>query len=37
MRSPIYRPQWMIVLTSAVVARMSVANGEVKPTAVSYL
>ena len=28
MRNPVYRPQWMIVLTSVVVAGMSVASGE---------
>jgi murein L,D-transpeptidase YcbB/YkuD len=28
MRNPVYRPQWMIVLTSLVVAVMSVASGE---------
>src|SRR5580704_9893335 len=31
MRSPVYRPQWMIVLTSVVVAGMSVASGETFP------
>jgi uncharacterized protein YcbK (DUF882 family) len=28
MRNPFYRPQWMIVLTSVVLAGMSVASGE---------
>jgi murein L,D-transpeptidase YcbB/YkuD len=28
MRNPVYRPQWMIVLTSVVVAGMSVASSE---------
>jgi murein L,D-transpeptidase YcbB/YkuD len=31
MRNPVYRPQWMIVLTSVVVAGMSVASGETFP------
>src|SRR5271170_2674029 len=31
MRNPVYRPQWMIVLTSVVVAGMSVASGETLP------
>jgi L,D-transpeptidase YcbB len=31
MRNPVYRPQWMIVLTSAVVAVMSFASGETLP------
>jgi murein L,D-transpeptidase YcbB/YkuD len=31
MRSPLYRPQWMIVLTSVVLAGMSVASGETFP------
>jgi|HubBroStandDraft_6_1064221.scaffolds.fasta_scaffold99284_2 hypothetical protein len=31
MRSPVYRPQWMIVLTSVVLAGMSVASGETFP------
>jgi hypothetical protein len=30
-RNPVYRPQWMIVLTSVVVAGMSVAGGETFP------
>jgi len=32
MRSPVYRHQWMIVLTSIFVAGMSVASGETFPT-----
>ena len=32
MRNPVYRPQWMIVLTSVVVAGMSVASGEIFPS-----
>ena len=31
MRDPVYRPPWMIVLTSVVVAGMSVASGEAFP------
>src|SRR5580698_7146849 len=31
MRNFVYRPQWMIVLTSVVVAGMSVASGETFP------
>jgi murein L,D-transpeptidase YcbB/YkuD len=31
MSDPVYRPQWMIVLTSVVVAGMSVASGETFP------
>ncbi len=31
MGNPVYRPQWMIVLTSVVVAGMSVASGETFP------
>jgi len=31
MRTPVYRPQWMIILTSVVVAGMSVASGETFP------
>ena len=31
MRNPVYRPQWLIVLTSIVVAGMSVTNGETIP------
>ena len=31
MRNPVYRPQWMIVLTSVVVAGMSVASGDTFP------
>jgi murein L,D-transpeptidase YcbB/YkuD len=31
MRNPLYRPQWMIVLTSVVVAGMSVASGGTFP------
>jgi L,D-transpeptidase YcbB len=31
MSDPVYRPQWMIVLTSVVVAGMSVASGESFP------
>jgi L,D-transpeptidase YcbB len=31
MRNPVYRRQWMIVLTSVVVAGMSVASGETFP------
>jgi murein L,D-transpeptidase YcbB/YkuD len=31
MRDPVYRPHWMIVLASVVVAGMSVANGESFP------
>jgi murein L,D-transpeptidase YcbB/YkuD len=31
MRNPVYRPQWMIVLTSVAVAGMSVASGETFP------
>jgi murein L,D-transpeptidase YcbB/YkuD len=31
MRSPVYRPQWMMVLTSVVVAGMSVAGSETFP------
>jgi hypothetical protein len=31
MRNPVYRPQWMILLTSVVVAGMSVASGETFP------
>ncbi|MGA2336792.1 MAG: L,D-transpeptidase family protein [Terriglobales bacterium] len=31
MRNPVYRPQWMMVLTSVVVAGMSVASGETFP------
>jgi L,D-transpeptidase YcbB len=31
MRNPVCRPQWMIVLTSAVLVGMSVANGESFP------
>src|SRR5277367_4570949 len=31
MRNPVYRPQWMIVLTGVVVAGMSVASGETSP------
>jgi hypothetical protein len=31
MRSPVYHPQWMIVLTSVVLAGMSVASGETFP------
>ncbi len=31
MRNPVYRPQWMMVLTSVVVAGMSVAIGETFP------
>jgi L,D-transpeptidase YcbB len=31
MSDPVYRPQWMIVLTSVVVAAMSVASGESFP------
>jgi L,D-transpeptidase YcbB len=31
MGSPVYRPQWMIVLTSVVVAGMCVASGETFP------
>ena len=37
MRNPIYRSQWMILLTLVVVAEMSVASGEVEPPAVSYI
>jgi hypothetical protein len=32
MRNPVYRPHWMIILTSVVVAGMSVASGETLPT-----
>jgi L,D-transpeptidase YcbB len=31
MRNPVYRPQWMAVLTTLVVAGMSVASGETFP------
>lgn len=31
MRNPIYRPQWMIILTSVLVAGMSVASGDTFP------
>jgi hypothetical protein len=31
MRNLVYRPQWMIVLTSVVVAGMSIASGETVP------
>jgi len=31
MRNPVYRPQWMIVLASVVLAGMSVASGETFP------
>jgi L,D-transpeptidase YcbB len=31
MKNPVYRPQWLIVLTSVIVAWMSVANGESLP------
>jgi hypothetical protein len=31
MRNPVYRPQWMIILTSVVVAGMSVASGDTFP------
>jgi L,D-transpeptidase YcbB len=31
MKNPVYRPQWMIVLTSVVVAQMCVASGETLP------
>jgi murein L,D-transpeptidase YcbB/YkuD len=31
MRNPVYRPQWMIVLTSVVLGGMSVASGESFP------
>ena len=31
MRNSVYRPQWMIVLTSVIVAGMSVASGEAFP------
>jgi hypothetical protein len=31
MRNPVYRPQWMIVLTSVIVAGMSVAIGDAFP------
>jgi murein L,D-transpeptidase YcbB/YkuD len=30
-RNPVYRPQWMIVLTSVVVAGMSIASGKTFP------
>ncbi|HTZ59005.1 MAG TPA: L,D-transpeptidase family protein [Acidobacteriaceae bacterium] len=31
MRNPVYRPQWMIILTSVVVAGISVMSGETLP------
>jgi L,D-transpeptidase YcbB len=31
MRSPVYRPQWVVVLTSMIVAGMSVSSGETFP------
>ena len=31
MGNPVHRPQWMMVLTSVVVAGMSVVNGETFP------
>jgi hypothetical protein len=37
MRNPVYLPQWMIVLTSVVVAAMSVASGETFPAFFSEL
>jgi murein L,D-transpeptidase YcbB/YkuD len=31
MRNPVYRPQWMIVLTTVVIAGISIASGETLP------